>query len=215
MAVINVKQITKSNNKTKLIEFNDNLQVNDFSDEFGLKKSTVHGKFSKIQVVIVDWTKGKGENAVVVQHNLNPDVMKAICEMVLSGDTSEFEKQDRYTKAIGFSESKINFYQKDENGYSPVTMFNIRYQKNMNSPWTITIETGKGIAQTNENGGISIKKGTYKKEKSATVYLSRGEMIARMTEVRDYIRNFEMVHFAEMLKNREKWEKKNQQKNNN
>ena len=45
MAIENIKQITKSNSLTKLIEFNDNLQVNDFTDEKGFKKSTVHGKY--------------------------------------------------------------------------------------------------------------------------------------------------------------------------
>ncbi|QUH21902.1 hypothetical protein [Alkaliphilus sp. B6464] len=213
MAIVNTKQITKSNNSTKLVEFNDRLQFNDFSQELGVQKSTVHGKFSRVQIVIVDWTKGKGDKAVVVQHNLTPDVMKGVCEMVLSGNTAEFEKQDRYTKSTGFNESKINFYQKDEEGFSPVTNFNIKYQGNMNSPWTISIETGKGKAQKSENGGISIAKGTYIKENVSTVYLSKGEMLIRMLEVRDYIKDFETAHFYKMLEQRLEWEKIQQEKN--
>lgn len=206
MAIINTKQISKSNNKTKLIEFNDKLQLNDFTDECGVKKTTVHSKFSRIQIVIVDWTKGKGDKAVVVQHNIEPSIMKGICNLVLIGDTAEFEKQDKYTKSIGFTENKINIYQKDNEGYCPVTNFNIKFQPLMNNPWTITIENGKGKTQKNENDGISIAKGTYIRESEAVIYLSKFEMHIKMLDVLDTIKNFENVYYLNMIENRNKWD---------
>jgi len=206
MAIINTKQISKSNNKTKLIEFNDKLQFNDFTDECGVKRTTVHGKFSRINVVIVDWTKGKGDMAVVVQHNIEPAIMKGICNLVLIGDTTEFEKQDKYTKSIGFTENKINIYQRDSEGYCPVTYFNIKFQPQMSNPWTITIETGKGKTQKNENDGIFIAKGTYIRESEAVIYLSKLEMHIKMLDVLDTIRNFETTNYPLMIKKRDDWE---------
>ena len=208
MSVLNTRQITKSNNKSKLIEFNDMLQRNDFSEISGVKKSSIHSKFSRIRVTIVDWTNGKGENAVVVNHNVTPITMKTIAELVLSGNTEMFEQTDKYSKKTGFFEQKIDHRNKDNEGYSPVSRLNIRYQPNMASPWTITIENGKGIAVENEIGGISIKAGSYQELRSATVYLSKAEMIARMIEVRDYILAFEQSNIQEMLMHRTEFEKK-------
>ncbi len=208
MSIVNTRQIAKSNNKTKLIEFNDMMQYNDFSEVAGIKRSTVHNKFSRIRVTIVDWTNGKGENAVVVNHNLTPINIKTIAELVLSGNTKIFEQIDKYSKKTGYYEQKIDHRTVDDKGLSPVSRFNIRYQANMASPWTITIENGKGIAVENEIGGISIKAGSYQELRSATVYLSKAEMIARMIEVRDYILAFEQSNIQEMLMHRTGFEKK-------
>lgn len=208
MAIVNTRQIAKSNNKTKLIEFNDMMQYNDFSEVTGVLKSTVHSKFSRIRATIVDWTNGKGENAVVVNHNLTPASMKMITELVLAGNISEFEQVDKYSKKTGYYEQKIDHRNVDNQGYSPVSRFNIRYQENLASPWTITIENGMGIAVISDIGGVSIKSGSYKELRSATVYLSRTEMIARMIEIRDYILAFEQAGIKEMLEYRSEFEKK-------
>lgn len=208
MAVINTRQIAKSNNKTKLIEFNDKMQYNDFSEQAGLKKSTIHNKFSRIVATIVDWSNGKGDKAIVVNHNITPLNMKTIAQMVLSGDTQPFEQIDKYSKKTGYYEQKIDHRTKNSEGYSPVTRFNIRYQANMVSPWTITIENGIGIAVISDIGGVSIKGGSYKEIRSATVYLSRTEMMTKMIEVRDYINAFEHAFMWEMLQQRDCFEKK-------
>jgi len=107
MAIVNTRQITKSNNKTKLIEFNDMMQGNDFSEISGVMKSSVHSKFSRIRVTIVDWTNGKGESAVVVNHNITPITMKTIAELVLSGNTEVFEQTDKYSKRPAFLNKKL------------------------------------------------------------------------------------------------------------
>lgn len=208
MSVLNTRQITKSNNKSKLIEFNDMLQRNDFSEISGVKKSTVHSKFSRIRVTIVDWTNGKGENAVVVNHNLTPINIKTIAELVLSGNTEIFEQIDKYSKKTGYYEQKIDHRTVDDKGLSPVSRFNIRYQANMASPWTITIENGMGVVAVSDIGGINIKSGSYKELRSATVYLSKTEMIAKMIEIRDYILAFENAGIKDMLECRNAFEKK-------
>lgn len=207
---MNTRQIIKVNNKTKLIEFNDNMQPNDFSKEAGVGISTVHSKYSRITATIVDWTAGKKEKAVVVSHNIYPSIMKAIAHAILSNQIEEFTKMNQRTKKSGFFEQKINHRIKTEEGGiegNPVTSINIRYQEKMNSPWTITIENGIGIAETTETGGIAIKKGTYKSLRSATVYLSKMQMIQVMAELKNYIENFETIHMEKMLQYREKYEK--------
>lgn len=208
MAVENPRRIAKSNNKTKLIEFTDRMGFNDFSKESGVISSTVHNKFSRIVATIVDWTNGKGDKAIVVNHNLNPLVVKTIAHLVLSGNTVEFEKMDNYSKQTGFFEQKIDYYKKDENGMSPVSKFNIRYQANMSSPWTISIENGLGVALISDIGGVSIKSGSYQKLKTSTVYLSKTEMVAKMVELTDYINAFEQAFFKDMIVKRMEYEKK-------
>lgn len=201
MSIINTRQITKANNKTKLVEFNDNLQPNDLSEKSGEIKSTVHNKFSRIGVTIVDWSKGKKDKATVLNHNLIPATAKAIAEQVIIGNKNLFSRQ-------GFAEQKIDFYKKDESGFSPISAIQIQYQQQMNNPWTITINSGKGIAIRNQNGGIAIKKGSYKKLSSSMVVISEIDMLIKMTELRDYIASFETCHMNYMLKNRTKFEQK-------
>ncbi len=179
MAIENIKQITKSNLPTKLIESNGNLQVNDFTGEKGFKKSTVHGKYSRINNTCGDWTKGKGSSAVVTTHNLTPDIMKMIAEMMLMNIITDFTKSDKYTNKIGFFEQKIDHYKKDENSKNKVSMINIRYQEQMNNPWTITFDNGIGEIVTSSIGGVSIKSGSYKSIASVTMYLSKSEMIKK------------------------------------
>lgn len=76
----------------------------------------------------------------------------------------------------------------------------------MNNPWTITIESGKGKTQKNENDGISIAKGTFIRESEAVIYLSKFEMHIKMLDVLDTIRNFETNNYPLMIKKRDEWE---------
>lgn len=83
---------------------------------------------------------------------------------------------------------------------------NIKFQPQMNNPWTITIESGKGKTQKNENDGISIAKGTFIRESEAVIYLSKFEMHIKMLDVLDTIRNFETNNYPLMIKKRDEWE---------
>jgi len=69
----------------------------------------------------------------------------------------------------------------------------------MNSPWTINIENGLGIATISDIGGVSIKGGSYKRLKYATVYLSEVNMISKMEELYDYVQSFEKAFFKDMI----------------
>lgn len=204
MAVQNVNQITKCNNKTKLLEFNDKLQHNDFSEKTGVQKSTTHSKFSRIELVIVDWTKGKGSSATVVNYKLHPTKIKALCELIVSGNTGVFEATDSFTKQKGYFEQKINHYEKNEKGLSPVSKVNIRFdiQLSMGPSFVVTIENGVGKVAKSQIGGISIQSGTYQKLSSSSVYISKTEMVFKAMEIRDHIQNFELINTPKMYEGR-------------
>ena len=124
-------------------------------------------------------------------------MLKAISHAVLTNQLEDFKRRTNTAKN-GYFEQKINVYNKNDEGYSPVSSINIRFQEQMNAPWTITIENGLGIAEISDIG-VSIKRGTYKPLNSATVYLTRLQMIQLMTELKDYIHNFENIHMERML----------------
>lgn len=205
MAFSTLRQITKTNTSNKVLEFNDKLQSNNFG-EHGVERSTPHNTFSRIEVTIVDFSKGKKENAVVSQYNITPEMAKTIAGLFLSGDYPEFEKPDPALGGVGFVEQKINHYKVDEDGFSPVTKFNIKHQPNMKSPWTISIEVGKGKAERTPIGGVNIKRGTYQKSHDCTMYISKKEMYKMMTTLNDYVKNFEMWSFRAMIEERTKLE---------
>lgn len=201
MAVSTMRQIAKTNTSNKLVEFNDKLQPNDFSVN-GVEKSSPHGKYSRIEVTIVDFSKGKKEHATIGTYNLSPEQAKMIAHLVITGDIAEFEKPDTKLNSTGIVEQKINHYKVDEQGFSPVSKFGIRYQPQMNSPWTITIETGKGKAEKTTIGGTNIAKGSYQKESDCTIYISKREMYKMMIALKDYVENYERWSFKLMLETR-------------
>lgn len=201
----NLRQITRANGKNKLVEFNDNMQFNDFSDKGGVKKSRVHSKFSKIEVVMVDWSLGKKNKAVVISHNFNPSTIKAIANAIISGNMDLFTGKGR-----GFIQQKIDLYKPDANNNNlcPVSKISIRYEQQMNNPWTITLESGVGFADKSPTGGVQIRKGSYQKRNESKLALSIIDMIEKMTDVRDYINQFESYYMAPMLKTRNRLERK-------
>lgn len=200
MAIENLKQITKSANKTKIIEFNDNMHFNNFQGPFGINKSTVHSKISKINITIVDFTNGNKDKTIVLKHNVDPSVMKAISLQILSN------RKDLFVN--GIKEQKINFHKKDEEGYSSVSGLLIKYQEKMQNPWTVEIVNGKGIAVKNQTGGSIIKKGSYIETSKSAVYMSEMEFIIKMNEVRDYIEHFEIINMSKMIQVRNKMEQR-------
>lgn len=198
----NFKQISKTANKDKILEFNDFMQLNDFNEEKGGKlSSTLHSKFSKIAVIIVDTTSGKKEKAKVLKFNFEPSTIKAIAQKIVDCNKDLF--------IPGYTFEKIDPYNKDQNGYSPVSKITIRYQEKMNNPWTFYIENGIGIPVKNATtGGINIKKGSYKKICFSQVVIENWTAIIKMGEVKDYISKWENANMPTFVKLRNAAEKR-------
>ena len=191
----NPRQITKYQNNKVLICFNDNLQVTD-----GANASSVHNNFSKIRVFAQDYSKGTGEKNVMANVNIDPDTMKYIAELILSGVSANFV------------ETKILGHKKDDSGKSPVTKFSVKYcidektQQPLSVPWMFSVENGVGIAEITAVGGTMCKKGSYAKTSDVRIYMSEVDCYKTMITIRDYIRAFEIIHLNGLLKAREQYE---------
>lgn len=202
--MINFKRITKTANANghKILEFNDFMQINNFDENKGGNlSSTLHSKFSKIGVIIVDTTGGKKEKAKVLKFNFEPSTIKAIAQKIVDGSKDLF--------IPGYMLEKIDPYNADNNGYSQVSKITIRYQEQMNNPWTFIIENGIGVPVKNATtGGINIKKGSYKKSCFSQVVMDNWTAIIKMCEIKNYIDKWENVNMSSFIKLRNAAEKK-------
>lgn len=285
MAFINPRQITKYQNSKIVLEFNDKLFPANTENA-----SNLHASFSKIHVVAVDTTNGKGPNAVVVECNLDPIKVKRLYEKVTAkkhvpagsegqnsagrnemqigfgsyssltpsqvlikhGDkgVEELEKliptleknAEKYPvnkQKIEQFKAAIEKYKKGElngsqtnsqagevetfireqkiNPNSPnpnnkdqykVTVFEVVYNPKMNNCWNILIEVGWGELEQQENGGFSIKKGTYNKEKSVKVFIDDEKFKEMLRQCNDYIMYFELTNFKSLMTARAEYEQK-------
>jgi len=191
----NPRQIVRFMNNKVLLAFQDNMQV-----ETGENASAIHNQYSKVRMTLMDYSQGKGTKAVIVNCNMDIDTVKYIAETILNG------------VAVDFKESKILSYKKDDTGKSPVIHVNIKYCTDektgqpLSSPWMFSVANGNGIADQTQTGGTVCRKGSYKKIGEVKVYMSEADCFKTLITVRDYIRNFEIVNFASLMKARAAYE---------
>lgn len=79
MAFENPRQIVKHQTQNKVLEFNDRMFIAPVE-----LAGNIHAGFSKIQIVTVDTTSGKGEKAVVTTVNVDPIKIKRLHEKMMS-----------------------------------------------------------------------------------------------------------------------------------
>lgn len=93
-----------------------------------------------------------------------------------------------------------------------VTLLTIEYNPKMKSCWTVYLENGWGQKELNPNGGYSIKKNTYRKEKDVKIFIDDEKFRDMMLECKDYITFKESKFFMalddQMIKFREEKRKK-------
>lgn len=195
MAFVNTRQICKYQTGKSLIEFNDRLQIAKVENAANL-----HSTYSKIYVVAMDYSKGKGDNTVIADLNLDPDTVKYIYDEVRSG------------KPLTFTEQKILAHKKNEAGESKVTIFSIKFNEKMNYPWNVIVENGVGIPEKQENGGTALQRGSYKKEKQVRLFISDMDMKKLFRTINDYIVAFEASIIGPLLKERAEFEEKQKNK---
>lgn len=192
----NTRQIAKYQTGKALLEFNDHLQPAPIE-----KASNLHSSFSKIKMVGMDYSEGKGDKTVIVNLNINPDTAKYLAEEVLRGVKLEFSEQ----KVLSSS-------QPNEAGEFRVTILTIKYNESMRLPWNVFLESGWGQTEKNAAGGTGLKKGTYRKERAVKVFMGDPDFKKLMVTVRDYIRAFEQNVFSMLMTDRQAYEQKEQQK---
>lgn len=281
MAVKNPRQIVKYQTQDKVLELNDKLAMASVESAANL-----HARHSKIQVVIVDTSKGKGQNAVVTTANVDPIKIKRLYETIMKiehdadrpttimnsnenrigigefrnmtpsealktngdvavkkleelvsifqanidkypGNAKKIEEIKRAIEAYKagalqedvvdspviktiFYERKINPNEnrKNENGEYPVTTLQIDYNPRMNNCWTVYMENGWGKIDTRPNGGIFIKKGSYRPEKETRVVVNDVSFKEMFRQANDYILLKELLFMSKLEKQLQEYEEK-------
>ena len=73
----NPRQITKYQTADKVLEFNDEMVMAPVESA-----GNIHARYSKIRIVVVDISNGKGQDAVVTTANVDPIKVKRLYEKV-------------------------------------------------------------------------------------------------------------------------------------
>lgn len=179
-------QIAVYKNSKTLVELQDKLKVASMysyahihaDGEIGEDGRKMH---SLIGILMKDYSKGTGNNAVTVTANISPEEAKFILSRLTAGFLE-------YT----FQQDKI-FGEKDAKGYSKVSKVRIqRATKDSKGnirklPWYIEVENGKGIPQKNANGGTYMKANSFVSEGKVNANLSDLDMFKLFSRTSSYI----------------------------
>lgn len=141
---------------------------------------------SLIRLVMVDYSDKN--HSVSVYANLKPREIKRLYHQIFM-----------MVEDVSFAQKKIFRDDKRSNLGKVTNLYINRYEKDSKGvkrdyPWRIVIENGTGVAVCNLNGGQYCKKGSFKKEKSVTIYLSDAEIFMLFNEAVTVIRACEREH---------------------
>lgn len=224
--MINAKQIAKVGRKNIILDISDNLQTNDFYNKSGILKTTVHGRFSKITLNLVDTKSGKGNKAKVTGFNFSINELHTFTKLcgvmnfqnidnlekiftpeLFVKNCIEYNKQNRGTDYPFAYMLKINPYKTDQKGLSPVTKIKLSYEKDMRTKykWKISLESGSAIANEGKTAFLqgAFKQGSYKKDLSSYVNVDQDELIEIITRTIHHITLWEAANYGLMLKYRD------------
>lgn len=202
----NPRQISCIVNNKAVIELINKLRPSDGST------STIHRKKgetntngfaypSRIGINIVDYAS---EPSVFVQENLSPSQLRELHNETI------MKRKDYNFSGNG---QKI-FGEPDKDGFSKVRTLQIVRQGSYvsggkvivkNFPWTVKIQNGKGVKETNKKtGGTMIKPGTFQIEKQATINLSDGDFFALIDEAVSFMNAWESYYAHKLIAQNEK-----------
>lgn len=141
------------------------------------------GEYSLIRLNMLDYSS---DDRIKVYANISPEDAMYIYSALFC-----------HLLEIAFSQEKI-FGIPDEQGYSIVTKLQIaRYHTDSQGnirryPWYVEIQNGRGIADTNANGGKYCRKGSYICDKKVKILVSDQDMFKLFKKADSYIRAFEI-----------------------
>ena len=179
-------QIAVYKNSKTLLEFQDKLKVAPIASYAHIHASGEKGAdgrrmHSLIGILMKDYSKGTGDNAVTVCANISPKEAKFILSRLSAGFSE-------YT----FQQDKI-FGDTDDKGYSKVSKVRvIRATKDGKGnarklPWYVEVENGRGIPQSNANGGTYMKPKSFVSAGKVYVNLSDLDLFNLLSSVSSYI----------------------------
>ncbi|WP_054698011.1 hypothetical protein [Syntrophomonas palmitatica] len=193
----NTRQIAKYQTNKYLLEILDNLQIAEPENA-----SNIHGKFSKIKLLALDYSQGTGDKTVTADINLNPATAKYLAEIILNGTLQQTALIKSEVKFNALSEQKILSHKLDDQDMARVTIFSVDFDGTRRYCWQVTVENGIGKPQKQSTGGISLQKGSYIKQKQVNVFMSDMDFKKLLITTRDYIQAWEIVHLRGLLEKR-------------
>ena len=187
-----------------LLEFSDKMNpasVNNFAnlhargDDIGADGRKIR---SNIGILVLDYSQGKGSATKRAEANVSPAQARYIFERMRTA-------MEQCQTVTIFESSKI-FGTPDQNGYAPMTLFQIyRQQVDQNGevkkyPWTIAVDNGRAIKVTNANGSAYAKGGTFQSGGKIQVSLSDQDFYIALSDVVSYISVWEVAFGAKLIR---------------
>ena len=193
------RQIAVYKTNKKLVEFNDKLKpapVEYYAHIHAQGEKLPDGSRSRscVGMVLQDYSNGTGDKTVRVQSNLSPEFFTYALSRVKMG-----------VETFEFVEDKI-FGEPDAQGMCSVTKTAVKRAsvgtdgKPRNYPWCIILENGRGVKETTQQGGVHMKKGTYKKERSVFVNINDYDFFCLMLQVCRYIDAWELTNCPKRIR---------------
>lgn len=183
----------------KLCEFNSKLQsapVQYYAHVHAQREKIGDTRMptSVVGIVLQDYSNGTGDKTVRVSANLAPELFEYALSQVECG-------ADKFN----FYEEKI-FGDPDANGLSTVTKVSFKRAsvgtdgKPRNYPWCVIVENGFGVKETNTQGGMHMKQGSYKKAKSVYVNINDYDFYTLMKRTTRFIQAWELTNAPKLIR---------------
>lgn len=155
-------------------------------------------RYSLIGILMKDYSKGTGDDAVTVTANLSPEEVK----FILSRITAGFQE-------YSFQQDKI-FGTPDQGGYSTATKIRIiRAVKDSKGnvrklPWYLEVENGKGKAVKNSTGGTYMQANSFVSGGKVYANLSDLDLFKLLSRTASYIDAWEKAYAPQVIGNAKK-----------
>ncbi|MCD7883544.1 MAG: hypothetical protein LUI87_07545 [Lachnospiraceae bacterium] len=177
------RQIAVYKTDKGLLEFNNKLLPAPKDTPWHIHAEGKGEGYSLIQLIALDYSKGKGDKCISVYANVKPEDIKFLFMKLCFG----FE-------SVKFYEQKI--FKDDGGGF--VTSLQIeRSERNekgevLRLPWSVRIGNGTGVVAYNRNGGQYCERDSYDEEKAVKVRLDDRAFFSLLSRTCAVINAFEM-----------------------
>lgn len=203
------KQITKYMTNKGLIEFIDNMNpasVENYAHIHAVKEESEDGGriYSRIGVVIQDYSNGSGDKCIRVKASLQPEEIRFFYNAALHM-TRDFNFPALNDNGTASYQTKI-FGKPDAEKRSQVTKFRMARQavdKNgevRKIPWVFEVHNGTGIKVPTKTGGFYMKGESFKLEGKAHILMSDFDFFTQISKVARFIDIWEIAMGANLIR---------------
>jgi hypothetical protein len=202
-------QITKYMTNKGLIEFNDHMNsasTENYAHIHAVKEESAGGSrlYSRIGVVIQDYSKGTGDKCVRVKASLMPEEVKLFYS-VAQKNPMTFNYPALSDDGKATYQTKI-FGKPNEEGRCQVTKFRLARQAADKDgvvrklPWAFEIQNGTGIKVSTKIGGFYMQGESFKLSNKAFILMSDFDFFFQMCKVAQFISIWEMTMGAALIR---------------